>query len=449
MGEIASTYPTAGGLYFWASKLGSPAWGWFTGWFNLVGQIAVTAAIDYGAAIFTTSLLNLWFSGLPNTRHAIFVTFTIIIGLHLLINLLGVKLLAGLNSISAWWHMVGVAIIVAVLIIVPDHHQSASYVFTKTINNSGFSGHGWSSPVFWFVFGLGLLDGPVHDHGLRRVGAHERGDAQRVTRGGVGHRHVGRRVGDLRLRAAPRSDVRDPEHGGRPRGRGEHRHVHLAIVDEHEMGGVPARHRRRRTVLLRHGLGHVGLADDVRVLPRRRDPGPSLVAARSTAVAFPCTRSVAIAILSWALMIPTYWNNATGYLVGTSIAVIGLYIAFALPIILRWRAGESFERGPWNLGKHYKWIDALAVGWIALICVLFLMPVDAHRDPVEDGLQLERRQLRADHGRRRPAPLRRLVPAVRPQVVQGPGAAGLRGRARADRVRSRRRRRSGTQPASA
>src|SRR5947199_8710317 len=97
MGEIASTYPTAGGLYFWASRLGSPAWGWFTGWFNLIGQIAVTAAIDYGAAIFTTSLLNLWFPGIPNTRHAIFVTYTVIIGLHLLINLLGVMLLAGLN----------------------------------------------------------------------------------------------------------------------------------------------------------------------------------------------------------------------------------------------------------------------------------------------------------------------------------------------------------------
>src|SRR3954467_4112990 len=157
MGEIASTYPTAGGLCFWASKLGSPAWGWFTGWFNLIGQIAVTAAIGYGCAVFTTSLLNLWFPGLPNTRHAIFVTFTVIIALHLLINLLGVKLLAGLNTISAWWHMAGVAVIVAILIIVPDHHQSASYVFTKTINNSGFSGHTWSSPVFWFVFGLGLL----------------------------------------------------------------------------------------------------------------------------------------------------------------------------------------------------------------------------------------------------------------------------------------------------
>ena len=54
MAEIASTYPTAGGLYYWASKLGSPAWGWFTGWFNLIGQIAVTAAIGYGCAIFMT-----------------------------------------------------------------------------------------------------------------------------------------------------------------------------------------------------------------------------------------------------------------------------------------------------------------------------------------------------------------------------------------------------------
>src|SRR5881392_4463956 len=116
MAEIASVYPTAGGLYYWASKLGSPAWGWFTGWFNLVGQIAVTAAIGYGLAIFTTSLLNLWFSGIPNTRHSIFVTFTVIIFLHLLLNLLGVRLLAGLNSFSAWWHMAGVALIVLILI---------------------------------------------------------------------------------------------------------------------------------------------------------------------------------------------------------------------------------------------------------------------------------------------------------------------------------------------
>src|SRR4051794_28641923 len=53
MAEIASKYPTAGGLYYWASKMGGPAWGWFTGWFNLIGQIAITAGSDYGATVFT------------------------------------------------------------------------------------------------------------------------------------------------------------------------------------------------------------------------------------------------------------------------------------------------------------------------------------------------------------------------------------------------------------
>ena len=64
-----------------------------------------------------------------------------------------------------------------------------------------------------------------------------------------------------------------------------------------------------------------------------------------------------------------------GYAVGTSIAVIGLYIAFVLPIYLRYRAKENFESGAWHLGKHYKWIDPLAILWIVVICVLFLLPL--------------------------------------------------------------------------
>ena len=62
MAEIASSFPTAGGLYYWASKLGSPGWGWATGWFNLIGQIAVTAAIGYGLATFSTVLFDDLFS---------------------------------------------------------------------------------------------------------------------------------------------------------------------------------------------------------------------------------------------------------------------------------------------------------------------------------------------------------------------------------------------------
>src|SRR5919199_509060 len=101
MGEIASTYPTAGGLYYWSSRLGSPGWGWFTGWFNLVGQIAVTAAIDFGAATFVTSLLNLLWD-YPTSKGWTFVTYTVIVLLHGIVNTFGVRVLATINNVSAW-----------------------------------------------------------------------------------------------------------------------------------------------------------------------------------------------------------------------------------------------------------------------------------------------------------------------------------------------------------
>ena len=93
----------------------------------------------------------------------------------------------------------------------------------------------------------------------------------------------------------------------------------------------------------------------------------------------------AICVLSWALMLPTLWNAVVGYLVGTSIAVIGLYIAFAIPIYLRWRAGENFERGAWHLGSRYKWIDPIAIAWIVLICVLFMLPIAPGGVPWDDA----------------------------------------------------------------
>src|SRR3954452_3134508 len=120
MAEIASVFPTAGGLYYWASKLGSPAWGWFTGWFNLIGQIAVTAAIGYGLATFGTALLSFWFD-YPNTKEWIYVLYVIFLAAAALINLLNVQITSLLNTVSAYWHMAGVVLIVLVLIVVPDH----------------------------------------------------------------------------------------------------------------------------------------------------------------------------------------------------------------------------------------------------------------------------------------------------------------------------------------
>src|SRR5918999_377558 len=61
MAEICSVYPTAGGLYWWAAALAKrnkAAWAWFVGWFNFLGEVAVTAAIDLGAAITTSAFFG-------------------------------------------------------------------------------------------------------------------------------------------------------------------------------------------------------------------------------------------------------------------------------------------------------------------------------------------------------------------------------------------------------
>ena len=78
--------------------------------------------------------------------------YAVILALHVLLNVFSVRLVAFLNDISVWWHVLGVAIIVGFLVFKPDNHQSVSTVFTHTINNSGFS-HAWLG----FVLLLGLL----------------------------------------------------------------------------------------------------------------------------------------------------------------------------------------------------------------------------------------------------------------------------------------------------
>ena len=62
MAEVCSRYPTAGGLYYWAGRLAKKnkrEWAWCVGWFNFLGEVAVTAAIDFGCATTWMAFVNL------------------------------------------------------------------------------------------------------------------------------------------------------------------------------------------------------------------------------------------------------------------------------------------------------------------------------------------------------------------------------------------------------
>jgi len=375
MGEIASTYPTAGGLYYWSSRLGSPGWGWFTGWFNLVGQVAVTAAIDFGAATFISSLLNLWFDYSLSKGH-VFLTYTVILALHGLINTFGPRLLPMINNISAWWHMGGVVVIVLALIFVPEHHKSVSFVFTDMENFSGYQGSGFSNPMFWVVFGLGLLMAQYTITGYD-ASAHMSEETRNASRtaaiGMVMSVVVSVIFGFILLVAVTFAIPGNVENTALQ---------YTFAVQYIWENALSTKWAEFLLVIVCSAQFFCGLASVTSasrmMFAFSRDravPGHRLWRQVSKKERVPVNSIWAICVLSWALMLPTLKNPIVGYAVGTSIAVIGLYIAFVLPIILRYRAKENFERGAWHLGNHYKWIDPLAIAWIFLICILFMLPL--------------------------------------------------------------------------
>ena len=121
MSEIASAYPTAGGLYYWASKMKNKNWGWWTAWFNLIGQFAIVAGIDYAAAGFiNATIVDRITGGTFNTVlfgpiNGQLVTMGVILLIQLALNIAGINLVALLNQVSVWWHIVIVAAVVILI----------------------------------------------------------------------------------------------------------------------------------------------------------------------------------------------------------------------------------------------------------------------------------------------------------------------------------------------
>ena len=156
MGEICSAYPTAGGLYYWSAKLArknGSMWAWFTGWFNLVGQIGVIASVDFALANYLLySLKLLGWDGLRATKYTVFVTYLLMLTIHGIMNTYGVKLVKFFGDISVWWHVVGVGIIVVALLAAGKNRTGTTGLLD--FKNST----GWSFPGSGLYVGLiGLL----------------------------------------------------------------------------------------------------------------------------------------------------------------------------------------------------------------------------------------------------------------------------------------------------
>ncbi|MBY0274087.1 amino acid permease [Candidatus Binatia bacterium] len=369
MAEVCSSYPTAGGLYYWAAKLApshGPAWSWFTGWFNFLGQVAVTAGIDFGAASFLNALLELQF-GLPATPVNTIALFGAILLLHAVLNTFGVRLVALLNDVSVWWHIVGVAVIVGALAVLPDHHQPASFVFGGFVDNTG-----WGSPLYVSLLGLLLAQYTFTGYDASAHMTEETHDAAVAGPRGILLSIVVSLVAGWVLLIGITFAIQDydgalaSKTGVPPAqifidalGITGGKLLLLIAIGAQLFCGMASVTANSRMIYAFSRDGALPASDLWhRINPRTRTPTNAVWLAAGGA---------------FLLGLPYLWN-ATAYAAVTSIAVIGLYIAYVLPTFLRLRRGDAFERGPWHLGRWSHLIGVVAVAWVCFISVLFMLP---------------------------------------------------------------------------
>ena len=273
-----------------------------------------------------------------------FLLFMVILTLHALINIYSSPLVAMLNNVSVFWHVVGVTAIILVLVFVPDTHQSVDFVFTETINNSGF-GDG----MFWFyVLPLGFLltmytqtgyDASAHiseeTHGAAKAAA--QGVWRSVFWSGVG--------GWLVLLAITfaATDV-----DGINEGLGSS----LAVFST----AIPGGWEKFVVVIATIGQLFCGMAcvtSCSRMMYAfsrdRAVPGWRLWT-RLNHHRVPAYAVIGSCVAAALMTAPALEGDEAGapyaFFAVVSICVIGLYIAYVIPVFLRWRMGDALRARP-------------------------------------------------------------------------------------------------------
>jgi amino acid permease (GABA permease) len=375
MAEVCSSFPTAGGLYYWSAKLArshGPAWSWFTGWFNFLGQVAITAGIDFGAAFFINFLLDLWFGFNITTPWHTILIYAIVLFVHGMLNQFGIRLVALLNDISVWWHIVGVLLIVGAVTFglkSGAHHESASYVFGHLENLSGFK-IGW-----FYILPVGLLMAQYTFTGYD-ASAHlteETHSAARSGPRGIVMSILISLIAGWVLLIGITFAIQKANYAGEA-GAGTAAPAQIWI-DSIGRTGAELLLLVVIGAQLFCGMSSV-TANSRMIYAFSRDgalPGSNIWHRVNKRTRTPTNAIWLAAAGAFILGLPYLWNGAA-YGAVTAIATIGLYIAYVTPTFLRLRLGENFQRGPWHLGRRSYLIGWTAVTWVVIIAILFMLP---------------------------------------------------------------------------
>ena len=392
MSELVSAFPTSGGIYWWASKLGGPKAGYYTGWLNLIGLLAIDASVAYGCATFFDGTIGFFDSNYTaGNLNRVFLYFIVVLILVALVNIFSSHLLAILNNISVWWHVLGAAAIVLILIFglkSGAHHASVSEVFTGTINNTGFFGGKTSGAGFiLYVLPLSaiLTQYTITGYDASAHLSEETKSAANSAAKGIWRSIFYSGIGGWILLLSFLFAVQDKSAVG-----GNVQNIfHQALSSN--VGGV---------IMVISTAGQffctvACMTSTTRMLfAFSRDgavPGGKYWS-HLNANRVPVYGVIVSAFIALVLTLPALVKVDIGgaptpvaFFAVVSIGVIGLYVAFAIPIYYRWKAGSNFTPGGWTLGAKYKWMCIVALIEIVITSIFAMLPTSIGGTPWYPG----------------------------------------------------------------
>ena len=367
MGQLASTFPTAGGLYHWAAILGGRGWGWATAWFNLAGLITVLAAINVGTYRFAMG--GLLPVALP--PHLDLIVQALGVGLitvsQAAINHVGIGITARLTDFSGYWILLVAAVLTACLLaFAPGLDPSRLVTFENFSGTAG--GDVWpATDGLALLFALGTLL-PAYTITGFDASAHAAEEtisaAESVPRGIVRSVLVSGVAGWILLGVVVLAAPSLPAAAAQGEG------AFLAI-----MNGVLPRPLVvtlvAAIVLAQYLCGLATVTSASRMaFAFARDGGLPF----SHAVRWVCPkrRSPAVAIWMVAIASILFTIHTPVYATITAVCTIFLYLSYVLPTALgAWAYGRTWTvMGPWDLGRWYRPLAILSVvGCVVLIAV--------------------------------------------------------------------------------
>ena len=395
MAELTSRYPTAGGPYWWAHDLGGKGWSWMTGWFNIVGLVGIVASVGYGCAFFLFNLLQLYgldifgvnFGDDVHILGETWLLFFIILALYTLVNIFADRILALMNNISVGWHLLGVAVIIGLLVFVPDDHQSASFVFGERLNETDTLGGDTGGLGFWLlVLPVGFLLAMYTQTGYdasAHTAEETRGAAKAAAQGVWRSVFWSALIGWLVLLAflfAATDVTAVNDSGGAVFG------IFNSALDPWAAKMVVL-----IATVWQFFCGAAGLTSASRTwyaFSRDRGmPGWSIFR-RVNRDRVPFNAVIAVSVASLVIAIPALFGKNDipfAFFALTGICTVGLYLAYIIPVYLRLRRGDAFEPGPWNLGRRYRIVNVLAIIFVIVVVYSLNLPYDPSGLPWNDA----------------------------------------------------------------